>query len=239
DSTPVRRRRRFRGDPAPRAGSWFRPRTHLSRWWYRTAAIRRRSASRARTGPIRTRPAARPAGNLPRCAIQSYSSTPLPCREPLLCPNHALPQTIRPARFGLGLRQWRQLFRIDIFDDSPRTRHHEMRGLPLADAQCRGIATSRKNRRSPLRMVTIAGKNMNAAVIEHAFGPVARSATESAGHAGRGQLHPRSVFDQPPEHGVVVLDPGQSFRMRDDRNVSRRLQLENRLLETRWRNMVG
>lgn len=89
-----------------------------------------------------------------------------------------------------------------------------------------------------LDAVRMRGNDMNHAIVERSFAPVLGKRPEMTREAPRGDLRPRPAAEDRLEGLVVALGPGEPFGMRDNRDVPRRDEGEDRILEVRRRDVV-
>jgi hypothetical protein len=89
-----------------------------------------------------------------------------------------------------------------------------------------------------MRIMGVARKEMYEPFVEHALGPITRIASELAGQGTCSNLHPDTALSQALNGGVLIIDPRQTFRVRQNRDISRYQNIEEELLKSNRGNVM-
>lgn len=127
--------------------------------------------------------------------------------------------------------EWWQTLRLDVIQHGEGAVLDEIVGFRLPDPPRCHVATSSKIRRSPPRIMRIGRQNVHAALVEHAFGPILRPASERPPKRAASDLHEDASVGKPANDIVLFPNPAQPLGMRENRYVAGHLDSEEEFLE--------
>ena len=113
-----------------------------------------------------------------------------------------------------------------------------MVSFTISDPNRRKVAPPAEVGRTPFRVVTVRGQNVDTALLQHPFRPILRIPPESASEGAGRDLHPHARFDEPLKDGVMGFDPRQSLWVGQNRDISGDDEVEKHILQARRRNVM-
>lgn len=101
------------------------------------------------------------------------------------------------------------------------------------------IPSSRQVRRPAPLVMRVGSENVDQTLIQKTFRPVLGLPSEGPSERACRHLHPDPAFKQPADHGVMLPDPGQALRMREDGDVASNKNIEEQIFQPSRRHMMG
>src|SRR3954447_21910320 len=108
----------------------------------------------------------------------------------------------------------------------------------LAHSKSSGVAPRPQIHRPLGNVMCIRGENVYSAFIQHALRPVLSALAEFPEQRSCGNLHPDSATEESQDFGIMRVDPGQTLRMRQNRHIASYCQIEKRINQSAWVNMM-
>ena len=108
----------------------------------------------------------------------------------------------------------------------------------LAHSKSSGVAPCPQIHRPLGNVMCIRGEDVHSSFIQHAFRPVLSALAEFPEQGSCGNLHPNSATEESQDFGIMRVDPGQTLRMRQNRHIASHGQIEKRINQSAWVNMM-
>lgn len=115
---------------------------------------------------------------------------------------------------------------------------NEALGFFFANKLDRAGVALREDWRPPLHIMRVRRDDVGKAFAEHALAPIFGPLPEGARQGAGGNLHPDATLREIGHQLIMRLDPGQAFRMGDDRNITSRHDPEQEIAQTGRRRMM-
>mgnify|MGYP000852554875 CR=1 FL=1 len=114
-----------------------------------------------------------------------------------------------------------------------------MPGLYVSQSlRCRVAATAEVGN-ATVYIMRVAREYVDQSLIKHPFCPISRILSESASYRSCRELHPDSMSGEALHDRIMIIDPAQSFRVRQNRHVARNEDVEEELLDALGHCVVG